>query len=253
MDSRIIFKTEDRVGKLIFNNPSKLNSFDFEMIQELNKILDRIKNSSLKAVVITGTGHSFCTGGDISWELEAGKIPKAEAKKQINFVQKTFSKIESLPQIIIALINGYAIGGGNELAMACDIRIALESAKFLHPEVSLGTVAPLGATKRLPRLIGLGKAKYMLLTGEIIDSATALKWGLVDFLVPRKKIGGFMDSLLQKITRNPMQPIALTKKSVNSSYRKDMVDKFEADSYIKCSASKENRELLDNFFRNKNR
>src|SRR3989338_1208383 len=249
MDSRIIFKTEDRVGKLIFNNPSKLNSFDFEMIQELNKILDRIKNSSLKAVVITGTGHSFCTGGDISWELEAGKIPKAEAKKQINFVQKTFSKIESLPQIIIALINGYAIGGGNELAMACDIRIALESAKFVHPETSLGTVAPLGATKRLPRLIGLGRAKYMLVTGKTIDSNKALEWGLVDFVVPEKKANSFINSLLADITKKPGKALELTKKSVNRSYLKDLVDNFEVESYLECSRSKENKKILEEFLK----
>ena len=251
MDKKILYREEGFVGYVTLNNPKKLNSFDFQSIKELDGVLDRIGRSRIKAVVITGEGRAFSSGGDIAWEKELGDIPKAEAMRQISFIQKAFSKIEGLPQIFIALIDGYAVGGGSEMAMACDIRVATENAKFLHPEVSLGTVAPLGATKRLPRLIGLGKAKYMLLTGEIIDSATALKWGLVDFLVPRKKIGGFMDSLLQKITRNPMQPIALTKKSVNSSYRKDMVDKFEADSYIKCSASKENREMLDRFLRKK--
>jgi len=251
MDKKILYREEGFVGYVTLNNPKKLNSFDFQSIKELDGVLDRIGRSRIKAVVITGEGRAFSSGGDIAWEKELGDIPKAEAMRQISFIQKAFSKIEGLPQIFIALIDGYAVGGGNELAMACDIRIATENAKFLHPEVALGTVAPLGATKRLPRLIGPGRAKYMFFTGDIVNGKTALEWGLADFLVPKGKIKEFMRSLLKKITEKPTHALYLTKKSINSSFKKDLLDDFEAESYIKCSKRRENKEMLESFIKKK--
>src|SRR3989338_3036771 len=220
MDKKILYREEGFGGYVTLNNPKKLNSFDFQSIKELDGVLDRIGRSRIKAVVITGEGRAFSSGGDIAWEKELGDIPNAEAMRQISFIQKAFSKIEGLPQIFIALIDGYAVGGGSEMAMACDIRVATENAKFLHPEVSLGPVAPLGATKRLPRLIGPGRAKYMFFTGDIVNGKTALEWGLADFLVPKGKIKEFMRSLLKKKTEKPTHALYLTKKSINSSFKK---------------------------------
>ena len=246
---KIIFGKNGYVGKITLNNPKRLNSLDLEMVKELSNLIKKIKKSSLKAVVITGAGNSFCSGGDIAWELKVSRMPKYKAKKELLFVQKTISSIESLPQVTIALINGYAVGGGNELAMACDIRIALPEAKFIHPEASLGTVAPLGATKRLPRLVGIGRAKYILLTGEKIDSKTALEWGLADFIVPEKDSGRFLDSMLAKLAINPKKSMELTKKSVNKDYLRDLTDKSEIEYYVECSRTKENRRKLEEFLR----
>ncbi len=251
MKNKIKFESKGSVGTIILNNPKKLNALDYEMIEELNKVLKRIGAGSLKAVVVKGSNNSFCSGGDIKWEKSMGEIPVKEAKKQLKFLQNTFSMIENLPQVFIAVIDGYAVGGGNELAMACDIRIALPSAKFVHPETSLGTVAPLGATKRLPKLIGLGRAKYMLLTSSTIDSKTALDWGLVDFLVQENKINSFLNSLLSKITKNPAKALGLTKKSINKNYLDDLNDDFELDSYVECSRTEENKKILDKFLRKK--
>lgn len=251
MDKKILYGEEGLVGYIAFNNPKKLNSFDFRVIRNLGIILDKIAKSRVKVVVVTGKGSAFSSGGDIAWEKEIGTLSKSEAKAQISFTQKTFSRMESLPQVFIALIDGYAVGGGNELAMACDIRIATENAKFLHPEVALGTVAPLGATKRLPRLIGPGRAKYMFFTGDIVNGKTALEWGLADFLVPKGKIKEFMRSLLKKITEKPTHALYLTKKSINSSFKKDLLDDFEAESYIKCSKRRENKEMLESFIKKK--
>lgn len=250
--NKILFTRKNNTGTIILNNPQKLNSFDFAMIVELGRILEIIGKSSLKAVVITGSGRAFCSGGDISWEKEIGEMSMGQAKKQLKHVRSVFTKIEQLPQVVIALINGAAIGGGNELAMACDIRVALSTAKFIHPENKLGTVAPLGGTKRLPRLVGLGRAKYILFTGDIIDSKKALEWGLVDFLISRKEAKHFMDSLLLKIVTSPSKSISLTKKSVNKEYAKDLNDDFEADSYLKCSRSPENKNILEKFLAKKN-
>lgn len=247
MDNRIIFQSKGNIGTIVLNNPKKLNAFDFDMIKVLDDILEKIKKSKLKAIIIKGIGKSFCSGGDVYWEKKLGTLGTKEAKRQMEFVQNVFSKIEELPQIFIAVINGYAVGGGNELAMACDIRIGLESAKFIHPEVALGTVAPLGGTKRLPRLIGLGRAKYMLFTGNTIDSKTALEWGLIDFIVSEKQIKTFLNSLASKIASHPKEALALTKKSVNRDYLADLKDEFEVNSYAECSGSKENRKRLNKF------
>lgn len=247
MANKIIFHTKGKMGILTLNNPEKHNSFDFRIIQELDNILEKIKKSSLKVIIIRGKGKSFCAGGDISTEKEIGTLNAKEAKDKIKFIQKTFSKIEKLPQVFIAVTQGYVIGGGNELAMSCDIRIALPSAKFMHPETSLGTVAPLGGTKRLPRLIGLGKAKYMLFTGMAIDSKTALDWGLADFLVSESRINPFLKSLVSAISDKPKKSLELTKKSVNQNYLNDLTDEFEADSYVKCSRDIENKKILGKF------
>ena len=249
--NKIIFRDTGSIGTIVLNNPKKLNAFNLTMIKELSDILETIKKSNLKVVIIKGLGKAFCAGGDINWEREIGNLEFDEAKKQLKFVQNVFSEIETIPQIFIAVINGYAIGGGNELAMACDIRIGLQNAKFMHPETSLGTVAPLGGTKRLPRLIGTGRAKYMLFTGDTVDSKTALEWGLIDFLVPEDKIDSFVHDLATNIIKKPAKALELTKKSVNENYIGDLQDDFEAESYVKCSRTKENKDILENLLRKK--
>ncbi|MCH8328775.1 MAG: enoyl-CoA hydratase/isomerase family protein [Nanoarchaeota archaeon] len=251
MTGKIIFRSKGSIGTIVLNNPKKLNAIDFDMVKELDNVLEKIKNSNLKVVIIKGVGKSFCSGGDISWEKSIGSLNVKEAKKQMKFVQSVFSKIGTIGQIFIAVVHGHAIGGGNELAMACDIRIALPSAKFTHPETSLGTVAPLGGTKRLPRLIGLGRAKYMLFTGNTINSKTALKWGLMDFLVSENNIDSFLNSLVSKISRKPKKALELTKKSVNENYIKDFTDDLEIESYVQCSKSAENKKILNKFLNKK--
>ena len=132
-------------------------------------------------------------------------------------------------------MQGWVIGGGNELAMACDIRIGLPCSKYMHPETALGTVAPLGGTKRLSRLVGLGRAKYMLLTGEPINAATAHEWKLIDFLVEENKVNKFVNDLTAKLVNKPALALSLTKESVNQEYTKDMRSTFELDAYSTCS------------------
>lgn len=251
MTTKIIFESKGDVGTIYLNNSEKLNAFDFDSIKELDSVIEKIKGSKLKVVIIRGKGTSFCSGGNIKWEREIADLSKEDAKAQMGLVQKVFSKIELAPQVFISVIHGYAVGGGIELAMACDIRLAMESAKFSHPEASLGTVAPLGGTKRLPRLIGLGRAKYMLFTGNVVDSKTAFEWGLVDFLVSEKQIESFLDSLVAKISSIPNKSLELVKKSVNKEYLPDLNDESDLDDYVECSRSDENKERLDKFLSKK--
>jgi enoyl-CoA hydratase/carnithine racemase len=247
MSDKIVFKSEGNSGTILLNNPQKLNAFDFEMIKEFNNVLNKIKKSSLKVIVIKGAGKSFCSGGDVQWEVTLADLDAKEVRRQIKFIQNVLAKMQSLPQIFIAVIHGYAVGGGSQLAMACDMRIASSAARFAHPEVILGTVPPLGATKRLPRLIGLGRAKYMLFTGESIDSKTALDWGLVDFVVPEGEVDSFLKALLSKIASRPEKALALIKKSLNKNYMADFQNRFELDCYVNSSRSKEFKEMIKNF------
>jgi len=247
MEKRVLLEKEGESASLFLNIPKKLNAFDRDVIQELNDVLDEIEQSDLKLVFIRGKGDSFCTGGDIRWEKKLTDLPIEETKKEMGYVQTVFSRIESMPQVFVAIIQGYAVGGGVELAMACDIRIALPSAKFLHSETKLGTVAPLGGTRRLSRLIGLGRAKYLLYTGEIIDAEKALEWGLVDFLVTDVK--PFMESLITNITSKSVKSLSLTKQSVNRGYTEDLHDAFELESYAACSRTKEMKEAIEQFLK----
>jgi enoyl-CoA hydratase len=247
MSNKIIFKSEGNIGTILLDNPQKLNAFDYEMLKEFGSIISKIEKSNLKVVVIRGAGKSFCSGGDVQWEVTLADLDAKEVKRQITFIQNVMFKIQILPQIFIAVIHGYAVGGGNQLAMACDMRIASSAARFAHPEVTLGTVPPLGATKRLPRLIGLGRAKYMLFTGEPIDSSTALEWGLVDFVVSEKEIDSFLNNLVSRIDSKPKKALALIKESLNRNYLADFQDQFELDCYVKCSRNKEFKEMLKNF------
>ena len=141
--NKVIFRRKNFIGTILFNNPKKSNAFDLGTITELDSIFEKIKKSGLKALILKGVGKNFCAGGDIGWEKQIGSLDEKGARKQILFAQKTIAKLEELPQVTIAAIQGHAVGGGNEISMACDIRVASKTAKFTHPETSLGTVAPL--------------------------------------------------------------------------------------------------------------
>jgi enoyl-CoA hydratase len=246
--NNIEFGIDNEIGTLTLNRPHKLNAFNAEVLMELEALINKVsKTKELRAIIITGAGRAFCTGGDLLWEKEIGEMQSKDTKKVILNLKKLFLKIEQLPQPTIAAINGYAVGGGVELAMACDIRIATKSTIFSHPETHLGVVAPLGGTQRLPRLIGIGKAKLMLYTGMEIDATTAYEWGLVDLIAEDTALMTKAMEIAQQITTKPQKPIELTKKAINKNYHKDLIDKDELNYYVACSKTPENRRRLNSF------
>ncbi|MBI2651178.1 enoyl-CoA hydratase/isomerase family protein [Candidatus Woesearchaeota archaeon] len=251
MSSKILFQGKGNIATITLNNPAKLNALDKDMIKELDDTLEKIRKSNIRVVIIKGAGTSFCSGGDILWERKLCDINAEIAKKEMKFLQDVFAKIEELPQIFIAFMHGHVAGGGNELAMACDIRVAVDTVKISQPENTLGTVPAVGGTKRLARLIGIGKAKYMLFTGNIIDGKTALQWGLTDFLVFEKQVKTFLDSLASSIAEKPKKALELTKKSISENCHSELKDEFELNSYIECSRSKENKAMFDKFLNRK--
>ena len=180
------YTKEGTIGIIKMNNPP-MNVLSNAVLTELHTILGKIEaDTELDAVIITGEGRAFIAGADIG---EMMKMDPAAAAKFAEVGQGAFDRIQALKTPVIAAVNGFALGGGTELAISCDIRIASEAAIFGQPEVSLAVIPGFGGTQRLPRLIGPGKAKELIFTGDMIDAKTALEIGLVQAIVPGFKVG----------------------------------------------------------------
>ena len=163
------------------NRPQALNALSFSIIEDFARALEQVAASDARALLVTGAGDkAFCAGADIA---ELANRSLMATKRGTEFGQATFSRLESLPMPSVALINGYAFGGGLELALACTFRLATPQAKLGLPEVKLGLIPGYGGTQRLPRVVGPARALEMILTGKTIDAPTALAWGLVSRIV----------------------------------------------------------------------
>ena len=182
----LTFDVADRIATITVNRPDKLNALNDALIAELRiAIADARRRPEVGAILLTGAGRAFVAGADIG---ELADQSAVEGKKRAERGQQVFRRFETSPKPTLAAINGFALGGGCELAMACHIRIASDAAKFGQPEVKLGIVPGYGATQRLPRLVGKGRALQLLLTGEMIDAAEAYRIGLVNKVVPAAEL-----------------------------------------------------------------
>jgi enoyl-CoA hydratase len=201
MSSTLLFELTDGVCRLTVNRPDKLNALDAIVIAELGDAVTRIEtDSAVRAVLVTGAGtKAFVAGADIS-ELSAQSPMEGQARARAG--QAVFRRLERCGKPVIAAVNGFALGGGCELAMACHIRLASEIAKFGQPEVKLGIAPGYGATVRLPRLVGKGRALELLLTGRMIDADEAFRIGLVNRVVPADRLLAECESLIRAILEN---------------------------------------------------
>lgn len=183
MQQLVVTELRGKVQWIIINRPDKLNALNQQVLAELEAALETSLNDDrVGALVISGSGEkAFVAGADIA---EFRGLTAAQAQDLAMKGQKLFNRIEAARKPILAAVNGFALGGGMELAMACHLRVASENAKFGQPEVKLGLIPGYGGTQRLPRLVGKGRALELLLTGNMIDASTALSWGLVNQVVP---------------------------------------------------------------------
>lgn len=181
-ETLVQLEIKDAVATLTLLRPKQLNALNRALLTEIGERVAEIStDASVRVVILKGEGRAFAAGADIA---EMKDLRAADAEFFSRLGQRVFSALEALPVVTIALIHGYALGGGLELAMACDIRIAAEGTKFGQPEVILGVTPGFGGSQRLPRLVGQGRALHMLLTGEQISAAEALEMGLVTKVVP---------------------------------------------------------------------
>jgi len=244
----LLFEKEGSIGLLTINRPKVLNALNRETMTEISQAVGQIATDPEVAVlIITGTGEkSFVAGADIS---EMRTLSALEGRAWSKFSQATFNAIENLPQPVIAAVNGYALGGGCELAMSCDIRIASEKAKFGQPEVLLGVVAAFAGTQRLPRLVGKGRAKELLFTGDQIDAAEAYRIGLVNKVVTAGELLSAAKALAEKIISRGPVAVQLCKAAVNEGLDMDLESgqAYEAEVFGLCFATADQKEGMNAF------
>jgi len=236
--NNITFTKEEGIGHLTINRPDKLNALNVETIDELSRCLDEIAaDDEVKVVILTGAGEkAFVAGADISefahFNGEQGKKLSADGH------HKLFDKVEQMPKPVIAAVNGFALGGGLELAMSCHIRIASENAKLGLPEVSLGVIPGYGGTQRLPQLVGKGRAMEMIFTAQMITAADAAVYGLVNRTVPQAQLMDECKAVASKIMKNSPAAISQAIQAVNAGYREGINGfKAEIEAFGNCFTS----------------
>ena len=238
---------EEKIAIIKINRPKALNALNYETLAELQKAIAIIaEDDAIGGVIITGEGRSFVAGADVSEFVQYNAI---SARELSEFGQKTMSVIENLEKPVIAAVNGFALGGGNELALACDIRIASSTAKFGQPEVNLGVIPFFGGTQRLTRLCGYGAAKKMIFSAEYISADEALKIGLVDQVVAPEELIDASKKLMQTILSKAPWAIRYAKIAINKGVGMSLADglEFEKDINAILFASQDKHEGVDAF------
>lgn len=217
---------ENHIAKVMFNRPEVLNAFDAETINELDNLLDFIAtNETIYCVVFSGSKGNFAAGADIT------NMVTMNPKEAYEFsFSKTFSKLEALPQPTIAAVSGYALGAGCELALACDFRIASINAKFGLPEIKLGIMPGAGGTQRLPRLIGIARAKELIMLGSNINAESALSYGLVNKVVADEELLAEALALAKKLAAGPPEALKAAKKVINYGVDLDLKAGIELEA-----------------------
>jgi enoyl-CoA hydratase len=239
----ILVATEGHLATITINRPSKLNALNKATIQELHDALAQLDaEATIKAIILTGSGEkAFVAGADISefahFSIEEGAQLAALGQEIL------FDFVENMKTPVIAAVNGFALGGGLELAMSCHFRIASDNAKMGLPEVTLGVIPGYGGTQRLPQLVGKGRAMEMIMTAGMIDAETAKNYGLVNHVVPQASLLEFTQEIAAKIAKNSPVAISYAIKAVNAG----LIDtkegfKTEIKSFGKCFGTEDFKE-----------
>ena len=246
--NNLLFEIKDNILTILINRPKQLNSINLETLFELDSLIkDSILNDEIRLIVLSGHGDkSFVAGADIK---ELATLNSSQAYKLTEDIHKILNNtIEQSNKPIIAAINGYALGGGLELAMACHIRIASDNAKFGMPEVSLGLIPGYGGTQRLTHLVGKGRALEIMMTGRKIDSKEALDIGLINYVVKQHELRNFVNKFCMTILANSSNSFKHLIKSVNSYFNENQDGfKTEQNEFSKCFESDDFKEGVDAF------
>lgn len=244
----LLYEVEQGIAVITLNRPHALNALNGTLMRELSNMLDEVAgDKKVKVLIITGSGEkAFAAGADIA---EMNTMTALEGREWGRLGQETFTKLEKLPQPVIAAVNGFALGGGCELAMACDIRIVADNAKFGQPEVSLGIPPGFGGTQRLPRLVGRGRALELLLTGDMIAAPEALRIGLANRVVPQADLMAETRKMAQTILKRGNIAVSITKAAVHRGMETDLVTglAYEAEVFGLCFATHDQQEGMSAF------
>ena len=231
----ILISTENNIATITINRPTKLNALNKATIQELHSAFEAAeKNETIRVIILTGSGEkAFVAGADIAEFANFSVTEGAQLAKQGQ--ELLFDFVENLKTPVIAAVNGFALGGGLELAMACHFRVASDNAKMGLPEVSLGVIPGYGGTQRLPQLIGKGRAMEMIMTAGMVPADEAFRAGLVNHVVPQAELLSFCNGIAQRILKNSPVAISQAINAVNANF-KDGVNgyKTEIDAFGFC-------------------
>ncbi|MCH4167174.1 MAG: enoyl-CoA hydratase-related protein [Megasphaera sp.] len=244
----IEFTKEDGIGVLTINRPKALNALNTDTVVELNDCVGKIENDpEVKVLIVTGSGKkSFVAGADI---VEMSTKNAIEGRHFGKISQDTFTRIENLPQPVIAAVNGFALGGGCELACACDFRYAAENAKFGQPEVGLGITPGFGGTQRLPRVVGRGYGKEMIFRANMIDAQEAHRIGLVNAVMPQEELMDYAKKVAKEIAGNAKIAVQLAKTAVNRGINCDVITgiAYEDEVFGLCFSTDDQKEGMAAF------
>jgi enoyl-CoA hydratase len=230
----LIYEKEEGIAIVTLNRPDRLNALSFKLKEELSNVFDVMeKDDEVKVVIVTGGLKAFSAGADIK---ERATVQTSQPQMFFN-QRKThafFCKIEDFEKPVIAAVSGVAVGGGCELSLVCDLRIASETARFGVPEVKIGVIPAAGGTQRLPRIIGITRAKELLYTGDFIDAQEAYRLNLVNKVVPVDKLMDAAKELARKLMNNPPLSVKFAKRAVNAGMQLDLASALEYEAF--CAA-----------------
>jgi enoyl-CoA hydratase len=243
----IIVEIKDSVGLIKMNRPQAMNALNSQTLGELKEALSQLKDDdAVRVIIITGEGKAFVAGADIA---EMKDMTKEQAEEFSRTGQKVFNKIAKIKKPVIAAVNGFALGGGCELAMACDIRVASDKAKMGQPEVNLGVIPGFAGTQRLSRLVGTAKAKELIFTADMVDAQTALSIGLVNQVVPAEQLMDVCMEMAKKIASKGPKAVKLAKKVISEGIEEKLEkgSEYETEDFGECFASGEAKEGMSAF------
>ncbi len=246
----LLYEKADRIGTITLNRPKAMNALNSDVLSDLSGVIDEIAaDDDVKVVIITGGNEKFFAAGADIKELET-LITPVDAHKFSVKVQQGIGKLENLEKPVIAAISGFCLGGGCELSMACDIRIAAENALFGQPEIMLGVIPGGGGTQRLPRIVGLSKAKELLYTGGQMDASEAYRVGMVSKVVPVDSLMEETRKMAKKIARQPGVALSVTKRVLNDGMNVSHISsalEFEAHGFEILFSTEDQKEGMKAF------
>ena len=246
--NNLLMEVENEIAVVTINRPKSLNALNSETLAELNTCLAEIEGrTDIKVVILTGSGSkSFVAGADISEMVNA---TPAEGRAMGLLAREAFGRLENMPQVTIAAVNGFALGGGCEISMACDIRVAAENAKFAQPECGLGILPGFGGTQRLARLVGKGRAKEMIFPCDMIDAQDAYRIGLANHVVPQEELLDYCKAMAGRIMKNAPYAVSLAKQVINSGADMDLDNglKLEANIFGLSFSTEDKKEGMTAF------
>lgn len=225
----LIYEVKNQVLTITLNRPQLKNAFNFELLQELKRSLEKAKeDENVRAVVITGAGDAFSSGGDLTWLAKMVELESDDEYIEQNnpFIEMVMA-IYQLPKPVIAGVNGPAVGGGCEVSLSCDIRIASDKAVFAELFVRLGDIPGLGGLFFLPKIVGLGKAYELAYTGQPVTAEEAYRIGLVNHVVPAEKFPKVVKDFAERLAKGPTKAIGYIKEGIQYSLNSDLASSFE--------------------------